>query len=152
MPDSVQVQLVVTSGLVLCTLITAIASVAGAVIAHRAKGEARAATTTTQEIRAETQAARAETQAVLTTLQTNNGGSTVRDSLDELHRAVGRVETGQLGFASDLRGIRRDIGRLQDRDDTDRAEAHQAHEQMRTEWRESIAELGARIDRDTSTD
>ena len=57
--------------------------------------------------------ARAELRAVAMQLHPNGGGS-LRDAVDDLARAVDRVETKTGDNGKDIRGVRRDVGRTAD--------------------------------------
>lgn len=85
--------------------------------------------------------ARDSSKAVLTTLQETNGGSSVRDALNDTREALRTI-------GSDLRGMRRDIGRLADIDREDRATAHLHHDAMRLEWQAAINDLRQHLSRE----
>lgn len=71
--------------------------------------------------------AAADAKAVRVTTTENNTGSHLLDKIDNLGEAMVRVEEHQAATAADIRGIRRDIGRLQDIDREDRERAEAAH-------------------------
>ena len=86
----------------------------------------------------------ADAAAVRVTTTTTNSGSHLLDKIDELGNSNARIETEQKrqaaelarladqhdATASDLRGIRRDIGRLHDTDREDRERAAAAHKDL----------------------
>lgn len=59
--------------------------------------------------------------------QLGNSGTHLLDKVNALGEAMERVEQQQAAQGSDIRGIRRDIGRLQDIDREDRERAEAAH-------------------------
>lgn len=71
--------------------------------------------------------AAADAKAVRVTTTTTNSGSHLIDKIEALGEAMGRVEEQQAAAGADIRGIRRDIGRLQDIDREDRERAEAAH-------------------------
>lgn len=72
-------------------------------------------------------AAAADAKAVRVTTTTTNTGSHLLDKIEAIGESLERVEEQQASTASDVRGIRRDIGRLQDIDREDRERAEVAH-------------------------
>lgn len=72
-------------------------------------------------------AAAADAKAVRVTTTTTDSGSHLLYKIEALGEAMVRVEEQQTAAASDIRGIRRDIGRLQDIDREDRERAEAAH-------------------------
>lgn len=76
--------------------------------------------------------AAADAKAVRVTTTTNNGGSHMIDKIEALGEAMERVEQQQAAQGSDIRGIRRDIGRLHDADREDRERAEAAHKDIWT--------------------
>lgn len=74
---------------------------------------------------------------------TNNGGASVRDAIDRIEQtqATLRAEVAGVRDAvgdvkSDVRGVKRDVGRLADQDITDRTDSNKAHERLdaRIDW------------------
>lgn len=74
--------------------------------------------------------AAADAKAVRVTTTTTNSGSHLLDKIEALGEAMVRIEEQQAATAADVRGIRRDIGRLQDIDREDRARAEAAHKDI----------------------
>ena len=83
---------------------------------------------------------------------TNNGGASVRDAIDriEQNQATLRAEVAGVRDAigdvkADVRGVKRDVGRLADQDTTDRTESNEAHKRLdsRIDWLRDMA-LGRR--------
>ena len=99
--------------------------------------EIRARVHEAEKARGQTLAAAQATAAQLT----NNGG--VRDAIDRIEQtqATLRAEVAGVRDAvgdvkADVRGVKRDVGRLADQDTTDRTEASKAHERIdaRIDW------------------
>ncbi len=76
--------------------------------------------------------AAADAKAVRVTTTTTNSGTHLLDKVNALGEAMERIEEQQSATASDVRGIRRDIGRLQDIDREDRERAEAAHRDIWT--------------------
>lgn len=74
--------------------------------------------------------AAADAKAVRVTTTTTDSGSHLLDKVNLLGEAMVRIEEQQAATAADVRGIRRDIGRLQDIDREDRARAEAAHKDI----------------------
>lgn len=74
----------------------------------------------------------ADAKAVRVTTTTTNSGTHLLDKVNELGEAMARVEEQQAAQGSDIRGIRRDIGRLHDADREDRERAEAAHKDIWT--------------------
>lgn len=73
----------------------------------------------------------------------SNGGASVRDAIDRIEQtqATLRAEVAGVRDAvgdvkSDVRGVKRDVGRLADQDITDRTHSNKAHERLdaRIDW------------------
>lgn len=75
-------------------------------------------------------AAAADAKAVRVTTTENNSGSHLLDKIEALGEAMGRVEAQQESTAADVRGLRRDVGRLHDIDREDRERAEAAHRDL----------------------
>lgn len=81
-------------------------------------------------------AAAADAKAVRVTTTTTNSGTHLLDKVNALGEAMERVEEQQAAQGSDIRGIRRDIGRLHDADREDRERAEAAHKDIWTAIKE----------------
>ena len=101
--------------------------------------EIRARVHEAEKTRDQTLAAAQATAAQLT----NDGGASVRDAIDRIEQtqATLRAEVAGVRDAvgdvkADVRGVKRDVGRLADQDTTDRTEASKAHERIdaRIDW------------------
>ena len=80
--------------------------------------------------------AAADAKAVRVTTTTTNSGTHLLDKVNALGEAMERVEEQQAAQGSDIRGIRRDIGRLHDADREDRERAEAAHKDIWTAIKE----------------
>lgn len=117
---------------VITTLITAITALLAVVLVQGRKAKAEAAHT------------RAETLQILDGLQrdaahtreqvTNSHASNLRDDVDDIARVLAtvaeqlrRLDASARNTAADVRGLRRDVGRLSDVDIRDREAADRAH-------------------------
>jgi len=80
--------------------------------------------------------AAADAKAVRVTTTTTNSGTHLLDKVNALGEAMERVEQQQAAQGSDIRGIRRDIGRLYDADREDRERAEAAHKDIWTAIKE----------------
>ena len=80
--------------------------------------------------------AAADAKAVRVTTTTTNSGTHLLDKVNALGEAMARVEEQQAAQGSDIRGIRRDIGRLHDADREDRERAEAAHKDIWTAIKE----------------
>ena len=101
--------------------------------------EIRARVHEAEQTRDQTLAAAQATAAQLT----NNGGASVRDAIDRIEQtqATLRAEVAGVRDAvgdvkSDVRGVKRDVGRLATQDITDRTDSNNAHERLdaRIDW------------------
>ena len=124
----------IAGGVVL--IIGAVASAIVLIITSRAEQAAAI-----RAVQATADRAAADAAAVRTTTTTTNSGTHLLDKIDALAMASVRIEAEQArqateqkrqadqqtATASDIRGIRRDIGRLQDTDQADRVRAEEAH-------------------------
>lgn len=83
--------------------------------------------------------AAADAKAVRVTTTTTNSGTHLLDKVNALGEAMERIEEQQGATASDVRGIRRDIGRLYDADREDRERAEAAHKDIWTAIKERFS-------------
>lgn len=121
MSEGVLIQIIVQLGGLAAAIVAALAARGSRAKAESAHTEARKAATGVAAVEAGVAAVKAETKT--------NHGSSMRDAIDRIEAnqksergARMRLEVAIDGVASDVRGMRRDIGRLQDADVELRAE------------------------------
>jgi hypothetical protein len=110
MSEPVVLQIITQLGTIIAAIVAAVSARSGLKKAKEAHSEARSAAAGVRVVKAETEA---------------NRGSSMRDAIDRIEanqqseqKARERLETTVDGVASDVRGLRCDIGRLQDADTT----------------------------------
>lgn len=108
MSDQIVIQIIIQLGTIAAAIVAAVAARSGKAKAGQAHAEAQKAAKGVAAVQAETQ---------------TNHGSSLRDAINRIEdnqkterQARVHLEVAVEGVASDVRGVRRDIGRLQDAD------------------------------------